>query len=77
MDKENSDKFMGSTSVYVTNINKTLRNIRLDVLVDYVWRKSTDIIIVTNKVVLSSNPQTIENVVKNMENINSDDIETP
>ena len=36
MDKENSDKFMGSTSVYVTNINKTLRNIRLDVLVDYV-----------------------------------------
>ena len=36
MDKENSDKFMGSTSVNVTNINRTLRNIKLDVLVDYV-----------------------------------------
>ena len=36
MGKENSNKFMGSTSVYIANINRTLKNIKLSVLVDYV-----------------------------------------
>jgi len=77
MDKENSDKFMSSASVHVANINRTLKNIKLDILADYVQRKSTGIIIVTNKVASPSNLQTIENVIKNMKNINSDNIETP
>ena len=36
MGKENSNKFMSSTSVYIANINRTLKNIKLSVLVDYV-----------------------------------------
>ena len=76
MGKENSNKFMGSASVYIANINRTLKNIKLSVLADYVWRDSIGIVIITNKVASSSNLQTIENVIKNMENLNSDDIET-
>jgi len=67
---------MGSASVYITNINRALRNIKLDVLADYVQRESIKVIIVINKVASSSNLQTIENIIKNMENINSDDIES-
>jgi len=77
MGKENSDKFMSFASVYVANINRALKNIKLDILADYVQRKSTGIIIVTNKVASPFNLQTIENVIKNMKNINSDNIETP
>lgn len=76
MGKENSNKFMSSTSVYIANINRTLKNIKLSVLVDYVWRDSTGVVIVTNTVASPSNLQTIENVIENMENINLDDIET-
>lgn len=76
MDKENGNKFMGSASVHIANINRALKNIRSSILVDYVQRDSIGIVIVTNKVALSSNLQTIENVVENMENINSDNIET-
>jgi len=67
---------MGSASVYITNINRALRNIKLDVLADYVQRESIKVIIVINKVASSSNLQTIENIIKNMENVNSDDIES-
>jgi len=76
MGKENGNKFMGSASVHIANINRALKNIRSSILVDYVQRDSIGIVIVTNKVALSSNLQTIENVVENMENINSDNIET-
>ena len=36
MGKENIDKFMGSASIHVTNINRALRNIKSNILVDYV-----------------------------------------
>jgi len=76
MGKENSNKFMGSASIYITNINRALRNIKLDVLADYVQRESTRVIIVINKVASLSDLQTIENIIKNLENINSDNIES-
>jgi len=75
--KENSNKFMGLVSIYITNINRTLKNIKSSILVDYAQRDSTGVVIITNKVALSSNLQTIENVIKNVENINSDNIKIP
>ena len=76
MGKENGNKFMGSTSIYIANINRALKNIKSSVLADYTWKDSTSIIIVTNKVALPSDIQTIVNVIKNVKNVNSDDIET-
>ena len=76
IDKENSNKFMGSASIYIANINKAFKNIELSIFTDYVQRDSTGVVIVTNKVALPSDFQTIENVVKNVESINSDNIET-
>jgi len=77
MDKDNANKFMASASNHITNINRALKNIKLDVLVDYVQQEYTGVTIVIHKVALPSDLQTIENVVKNMENINSKDIESP
>ena len=76
MSKENGNKFMESTSIYIANINRALKNIKSSVLADYTWKNSTSIIIVTNKVALPSNIQTIVNVIKNVKNVNSDDIKT-
>ena len=65
--KENANKFMISTSNYVTNINKALKSIKSDIMADYIQKKPIDVTIVTNKIALSSNIQVIENFVKNVE----------
>ena len=36
MSNENNMKFIKNTSLYVTNINKTLRNVKSEVLVDFI-----------------------------------------
>ena len=36
MDRTNVDKIMISSSIYITNINKALKNIKSDVIVNYV-----------------------------------------
>ena len=77
INKDNANKFMASASNHIANINKALKNIKLDVLADYVQQESTGVTIIIYKVASPSNLQTIENVVKNMENINSKDIESP
>ena len=77
IDKDNTNKFMASASNHITNINRALKNIKSDILADYVQQKSTDVIIVTNKVALPSDLQTIEKFVQNMENVNSENIKFP
>jgi len=34
--KENSNKFMGSASIHIANINRALKNIKSSILVDYI-----------------------------------------
>jgi len=36
MGKENTDKFMIFASNHIANINRALKNIKLDVIVDYI-----------------------------------------
>ena len=67
---------MASSSTYITNINRSLKNIKSDVIADYIWLELIGITIVTNKVVSPSDLQAIENYIKNVENINLEDIET-
>ena len=75
MGKDNINKFMVSSSNHIVNINRALRNIKLDVMADYIWPEPIGIIIATNKIVLPSDLQVIENFVKNVENINLKNIE--
>ena len=76
INKKNTNKLIVSFSNYITNINRTLKNIKLDVMVDYVWQEPIEVTIVTNKVALPSNIQVIKNIIKNMNNVNSEDIES-
>jgi len=65
---------MASSSNHVINLKRALKNIKLNIMADYVHREQNSITIVTNKIVSSLDLQVIENYV---ENINSKDIETP
>ena len=52
MSSDNNAKFMKNSSIHVTNINKALRNMKLEILVDFIHLDSLDIMVVTNKISL-------------------------
>ena len=66
MNDANINNFIRESSTYITNINRALKNIKMDVMVDFVWSYCNGIIIMTNKVVSNSELQTIENYVKTL-----------
>ena len=52
MNNDNKKNFMEESNSHVTNMNSVLKNIKSEVMVDFVWVDPKDIIIMTNKVAL-------------------------
>ena len=46
---DNANKFMNNSSSHITNTNKTLKNIKLDIMADFICIKNKGVIIITNK----------------------------
>ena len=68
---------MKDSSAYISNINKALKNIKSEIIVDFIHLNSKDIIIITNKVLSMLNFQTIERYIKNVNNIESKQVKAP
>jgi len=77
MDKNNITKFIALFSIHIVNLNRFLKNIKSNIMADYIWAEPIDITIVTNKVATLSDLQVIENYVKNIKNVNLENIEAP
>ena len=77
MSNYNKAKFMESSSTYITNLNRALKNIKSEVMADFVCIDQTNIIIVSNKVTSSLNLQTIKKYIKNTNLINSNKDNAP
>ena len=71
MSRDNVSSFMKNSSLHVANINRNLRNAKSDVLVDYLRSENSGIMVITNKVAQQSDMSIIDNYVKNLNNINS------
>ena len=56
---------MALSSIHIANLNISLKNIKSDIIADYIQSELIGITIVTNKVALSLNLQVIENYVEN------------
>ena len=69
--------FMDKSNAHVSNINRVLKNIKSNILVDFIHTDTADIIVVTNKVVSSLNLQTIKHYVKDANRINSNEVNSP
>ena len=77
MNNKNKTKFIESSSSHVTNLNRVLKNINLEVIADFVHIDQASITIVTNKITSSLDLQTIERYVKNANQIDSNRVKTP
>ena len=55
MGKNNINKFIALSSIHIANLNISLKNIKSDVIADYIQSELIGITIVTNKVTLLFN----------------------
>ena len=60
MSNNNKVKLIKDPSTHIANINRVFKNIKSEVMVDFIWTNQAGIIIATSKVVASLNLQTVE-----------------
>ena len=77
MDSDNITKFMKNSSLYIANINQSLRNLKSEVLVNFIYSDLIGVIVVINKVAVQLDLYIIENYIKNVDDIDSLDMEVP
>jgi len=75
MSNDNIVSFMKNSSTHVANINRSLRNAKTDVLVDYIRSDNAGISVIVNKIAQQSDISIIDNYIKNSNNINSLQVE--
>ena len=73
---KNKAKFIESSNIHITNLKRVLKNIKLEVIADFICIDQAGITIVTNKVASSLGLQTIERYVKNTNHLDSNKVET-
>ena len=75
MNTENRNCFMKDSSAHISNINKVLKNIKSEIVTDFICVDGKGIIITTNKVANTSDLQTIERYIRNVNSIELNQVE--
>ena len=77
MNATNTNNFMKDSSTYITNINRVLKNIKLEVMADFIHMEKSGLVITTNKVASNLNLQNIEKYMNNLYSIDTNNVESP
>jgi len=77
MNEKNTINFVKDSGTHITNINRNLKNIKLDVMANFIRIKNKGIVIATNKIASTLDLQTIEKYIKNSQCIEADYVESP
>ena len=64
MDVKNARNFIKDLSLHMLNINRALKNIKLETIADFIHSENRKVVIITNKVADTLDLQTIERYVK-------------
>ena len=68
---------MENNSNYIANINRVLKNIKLEVMADFIYPDQLGVTIVTNRVTSPLDLQTIENYIKSTNHIKAEEVKVP
>ena len=77
MAKHTAELIVNSAYTYIANVNKCLKNTKPDIAIDFIQSTNNGIVITINKPANDLNLSTIEKYLKNIQNIDSDSIESP
>ena len=61
---------MTKSNQHVININRLLKDVKFDVLANFICTDNKEMIITTNKVAANSDLKVIENYIKNVDKVN-------
>jgi len=75
--KANAELIVNSAHIYISNVNKCLKNSKSDTFADFIQFNVNGIIITTNKLASDLDLSTIEKYLKNVQNVNLNSIESP
>ena len=59
---------------YVANINRLLKDIKSDIMADFIWMDNRDLVITTNKVAVTLDLNTIKKYIKNVDVVNTNEV---
>jgi len=74
MSENNFNIIIFQINIHVSNTNKLLKGVKSEMLADLICSNNKEIIITTNKVVVTSDLNIVEKYIKKLNNINSNDI---
>ena len=77
MTRANTELIVNSAHIYITNINKCLKNSNSNIVADFIRFNTNGIIITMNKPASDLNLSTIEKYLKNIQNVILESIESP
>ena len=77
MSMTNIERVIVQSNAYIVNINRLLKRVKSNISVDYICSNNKGIIIITNKVATSSNLNIMKKYVKELNNVDVNDIMSP
>ena len=77
MNINNTNSFIKDSSTYIININRALKNIKLNIMADFICMDNKSIITTTNNITSPSDLQAIEKYVKSLIYIEAKHVEFP
>ena len=77
MSINNTKNFVKDSNIHIININRSLKNIKSDIIVDFIHIDNKDIIIFTNKIASPLDLQTIKKCIKNTYYIEAEHTKSP
>jgi len=75
MGNDNIKMFMTLSNDHVINVNQALKNVKSDVIIDFIHPDHRGLIFVLNKVAAPFDICIVSNYVKNANNMNSEDVQ--
>ena len=77
MNINNSEIIISQANKHISNINKLLKDMKSDISADFICSNNKEVIITTNKAVALSDLNIVKKYIKELNNINSNDIISP
>ena len=77
MSTNNSEEVILKVNEHILNINRLLKGMKSNVSVDYICSDSKKVFVTTNKIAASFDLNIVEKYMKDLNNINTNDIMNP
>ena len=77
MNTTSANNFIKDFSTHVTNTNRVLKNIKLEVMAEFICMEKSGLVITANKVASALDLQAIKKYIKNSYNVDMDNMESP